>query len=263
MRRESPARKDFTVSNSASSPVVLRIQQSALVFVVLLLVLGALILAANNIDPNAAVRGDVRYTLWTSPDGLFSLEYPAGWTPQPVNSPLRYVITSPDQAAVGTLSFISTTASTDAVKDPQSLVEEVTASLVNGGTSSARTLVVDGVRSAMSIFEVSQADPSTGATQTQNGEIWIVPLDNTHFLLTNIVVPGEAMATIKPAWEHMMNSIHINKPTAYKALGIGVPTATPTTVPTQAATAGATEQATENATSVATSAATAAATAAP
>jgi hypothetical protein len=250
MRRDSPARKDFTVSNSASSPVVLRIQQSALVFVVLLLALGALILAANNIDPNAAVRGDVRYTLWNSPDGLLSLELPAGWTPQSGATQPSYSFKSPDQAATGVLSFISTNAVNDADKNPQSTTEKVATSQANGGPVSSRTLVVDGVRSAMSVYEVSQTDGTT-----QSGEIWLVPLDGSHFLLTNIKTSSDTMTTIKPLWEHIMNSIHINRAAAFKKFGIGVPTATPTSVPTQAAT--------ESATSAATTAATAAATTAP
>lgn len=246
------------MSNSASSPVVLRIQQSALVFLVLLLALGALILAANNIDPNAAVRGDVRYTLWTSPDGMVALEYPAGWTPQSVSTPLNYAITLPDQGVVGTLSFISTSTVTDADKNPKGLVEQVTKRLGQDITFNAQTLVVDGVHSAMSTFDLSQADPNAGTVRTQSGQIWIVPLDGSHFLLTTIIAPHDTMVNIAPAWERIMNSIHINKPVAFKALGIGVPTATPTAVPTQAATAAATGEATGAATSAATAAATAA-----
>src|SRR5690242_14693522 len=99
MRRSFPARKDFTVSNSSSSPVVLRIQQSAVVFVVLILALGALVLAANNIDPNASVRGDVRYSLWKSPDGMYSMEYPAGWSVKQVtNKPPTFDV-SPDDGS--------------------------------------------------------------------------------------------------------------------------------------------------------------------
>src|SRR5258708_21379912 len=130
MRHSFPARKDFIVSNSSSSPVVLRIQQSAVVFVVMLLALGALVLAANNIDPNASVRGDTRYTLWKSPDGLLSMEYPAGWVIQPSGS-LQYSVRPQDGSAQGIFGTIPLRAfglkTTDADKNPQNALDQIIA----------------------------------------------------------------------------------------------------------------------------------------
>src|SRR5215831_8177006 len=80
-----PARKGYLVSKTPTSPVVLRVQQSALIFVVLVLALGALLLASNSIDPKASERAGLQYVPYTTGDGLITLEYPKGWT---VNSPV-------------------------------------------------------------------------------------------------------------------------------------------------------------------------------
>src|SRR5204862_6382544 len=69
-----PARKDYLLSNTPPSPVGLSIQRSALLFVVLVLVLGALLLAANSIDPKASQRPGINYAPWTSSDDLISIE---------------------------------------------------------------------------------------------------------------------------------------------------------------------------------------------
>src|SRR5258708_14943253 len=162
MRHSFPARKDFIVSNSSSSPVVLRIQQSAVVFVVMLLALGALVLAANNIDPNASIRGDIRYALWKSPDGLLSMEYPAGWSIQGTNSPLQYSIAPQDGSAQGAFGLIPVSELglnvTDADKNPQNVMDQYVAKQAGSNSITSRAVFVDGIRGVADTVEVSQTD---------------------------------------------------------------------------------------------------------
>jgi len=261
MRRSFPVRKDITVSNASPSPVVLRIQQSAVVFVVLILALGALVLAANNIDPNASVRGDTRYTLWKSPDGLFSMEYPAGWAIQQ-RGPRQYSVVTQDGTAQGL--FITDSISTlglkvtDIDKNLKNAMDEIVAQESGTTSVTSRTVFVDGIQGLADTLESTQSDSNSnsGATQTQSKDDWVIPLDGSHLLFTTIRTSDTNYATIKPLWEHMMNSLRIDRAGALRAMGVGVPTATPTSAPTQPAT----EQSTAGATSAATTAATSAAT---
>ena len=258
MRHSFPARKDFIVSNSSSSPVVLRIQQSAVVFVVMLLALGALVLAANNIDPNASIRGDIRYSLWKSPDGLLSMEYPAGWSIQGTNSPLQYAIAPQDGSAQGAIALVPVSAFglkvTDADKNPQNVMNQIIAQQAGSNSVTSRPVFVDGIRGVAATMEVSQTDQTSGATQTQDNDFWELPLDGSHLLVATISTSNTNWVTIKPLWEHMMNSLRVDRAAALRALGVGVPTATPTAAPTQAATEQSTESATSAATAVATTA---------
>jgi hypothetical protein len=90
-----------------------------------------------------------------------------------------------------------------------------------------------------------------------------VPLDGSDLLLTSITSSGTTSSTIKPLWQHMMDTLRFDRIAALRVLGVGIPTATPTSAPTQAVTEGATSAATSPVTSAATSVATAVGTAAP
>lgn len=245
------------MSNSSSSPVVLRIQQSAVVFVVLILALGALVLAANNIDPNASVRGDVRYSLWKSPDGMYSMEYPAGWSVKQVtNKPPTFDVSPDDGSASGTIGLVNLSDQkiTDADKNPKNVLDTIVARRSANPAINQRAVIVDGIQGYAGTAELPSTDSKTGDTVASENDLWIIPLDGSHAVYVSILSKGSTSTAIKPLEDHMLDTLRIDEKAALLALGVGVPTQTPTTAPTQAATTVATEASTSAATAAGTTA---------
>src|SRR5687767_11503023 len=61
--------------------------RATMLFVVLLLALGALVLASNSISSQSMMRpGEAEFVSWTSPDGYISLLHPVEWEAQAVQA---------------------------------------------------------------------------------------------------------------------------------------------------------------------------------
>ena len=258
------------MSNSPASPVVQRIQQSTLLFIVLIFALGALILAATNIDPNSAVRGNIKYTFWTSPDGAVSLEYPSDWTPVASNTAntfqYSFVVNPKDAQSQQGGYVVLSTQNVPANQKVETTIAGILVNLTNTQHPDAplqpQNALVGGLKGVASTWSVTQNDPS-GANPpvTIYQTLWMAPLDNTHFVFSSVQTLDPEVDFTK--WEHTISTLHINKDAALKALGVTatpMPTSAATTSGTAAATAGATAQGTANVVPAATQQATPAAT---
>src|SRR5258708_21896883 len=204
------ARKDRLVSTPRSSPVVVRMQQSALIFVVSVLVLGALLLAANNIDPKASQRAGVNYVSWTSSNGLrstsnglISLEIPKGW--ELLASGLTYQFQSPDDQntliKIGLLRadqvpLISASSNTR----PDQLATLIEAQLKKQSpTAGIITPVTIGtLQGALLHHVLSYNNPNDNTTTNIDTNIYILALDPTHVVFILGQYPSDTSATNQP-----------------------------------------------------------------
>jgi hypothetical protein len=245
------------VSNNPSSRVVARIQPSALIFVTLVLVIGALLLASNNIDPNAGRRAQFtvtpvdpfvfsQYVSWKSPDGFVQLEHPNTWQPQTSQtSPLTYVL-SPANSNEAFLSIqmrptsaylgvASTTTPDELLKRnfanrPQDLPPVTT-----------KTVSVGNFTGTGAHYVERMSDQSTNQPLMVESELWVVALDPTHVLVIQGITETGNWAKMQPIFEHITGSLQIDSAGAVRAMDMAFP-ATPaaagaaTTVPTQPAT---------------------------
>jgi len=251
------------VSNTLSSSVVQRIQQSALLFIVLIFALGALILAATNINPSTANRGSIPYTEWSSPDGAITLEYASDWTVQtsPTN-PLDFAFLPNPKDAVNSGLVTLVTLKVPAGQDLQTTMAGFLDSISNSqhpdAPLHADSALVGGLPGISTYWTVTTSDPS-GAGSTEFDYLWFAPLDDSHFIISSFQT--QILGTDVVEWVHTISTLHINKDLALKALGV---TPTPEATATSAATASSTESATAqgaaNATPAATQIATQAAT---
>ncbi len=277
------------MSNNPPSDVVARIQPSTLVFVVLVLIVGALLLATTGIDPQATVRASlsatpvpptitpslaptinayasVGYKPYTSPDNILKIEYPDQWTPViDPSSPLTYVF-SPggSQNNSGAVVVIQVGSNADLVSGLSGATVNSTPrevlTLAFGAQAGQAPINVNDVKAgSYTGAGIHQTNPLRQGTPTsQERELWVLTIDPVHVaVIQATALPGEWTSKLQPIFLHMMNSISFDSAAITKAAG----TAAATSAATSASTAAATQ--TVAVTSTVTSAATLAATTAP
>ncbi|HLY28920.1 MAG TPA: hypothetical protein VKQ72_21415, partial [Aggregatilineales bacterium] len=243
------------MSNSSSSPVVFRVQRGAVVFIILILALGALILAASS-SSNSGVRGNVSYVAWSSSDNAIYLEHPADWafpTPVPTatlegTSPATtaateattepattdYSVTVNNDTATQVSLSLLQTSGLDAIQ-----TELVTANKFhNDAPLASQTIVVGNTRGVE--FHQTRHVAST----IEDTDAWVVPLDAAHVVVAWIQTTN--WRDVEPLWSHMMSTLRVDRNAGLRALGIFTATPTPTLAPsaTPAGTGAATAAAT-------------------
>lgn len=251
------------MSNNPSSRAVVRIQSSALIFVLLVLIIGALLLASNNIDPNAGKRAQFtvtpvdtttpvdpfavsQYVSWKSPDGFVQLEHPNTWQPQySGTAPFVYSLV-PANTGSGAISFQMTPTSrirgVTSTMTPDQLVKQLFATQAQDLPPVTTKPVQIGsfVGTSAHYFQRS-SDSSNNQPVVLEGELWIVALDPTHMLIAFALTNSGDWAKIQPIFEYVIGSLKIDSAGAIKAMDAAFP-ATPsatgaaTAAPTQAAT---------------------------
>ncbi len=255
------------MSNNPSSRVVARIQPSALIFVMLVLVIGALLLASNNIDPNAGRRAQFtvtpvdpfavsQYVSWKSPDGFVRLEHPNIWQPQTSQTnPLTYVL-SPANSSGAFISIqmrpTSAYLGVASTTTPDELLKRNFANRAQDLPPVTTKAVSVGNFAGTGAHYVERAsDQSTNQPLMVESELWVVALDSTHVLVIQGITETGNWARMQPIFEHITGSLQIDSAGAIKAMDTtfpATPAATGTATPAAAGTAPA------NATSPATAA---------
>ncbi len=221
-------------------------------FTALMLTVGVLLLATNNIDPKALRRptvpvdvfADIRYAGWTSPDGLIQFEYPDAWVVQPIGA-LAYGI-APAGTGVSEV-FISLSMRTTAsllswfnldnvlTQDttPDVLLQRIVPSLSTGQPLTIKPVQAGSLKGAgLHYANNIPAAAATGQAVHNEGELWLLSLDSTHILALTSEVPGNDWPKMQPVFDHLVNTLKVDAPAAVKAIG----TAAPTQAATQAAT---------------------------
>ncbi len=262
------------MSNNPASPVVARIQPSALIFVVLILVVGALLLATNNLDPKASVRASLSATpipptLTFTPaptlnpftstgykqfqDLVLKIDYPDQWTasPDPQGRPSYSFGPGGGQNTNGVrvlVQVIPTSALAQSVPGvtAQSTPREIlTLAVGQPQQGQAPIPVVDvkaGSLSGASFHQTNGVDQS-GQPTNQELELWLLTLDPTHIAIIQANTPtGQWQGKLAPLFQHMMDSMVINVVAAVASptptsLSTGVATNGVTAAPRSAATA--------------------------
>ena len=265
------------MSNNPSSRVVARIQPSALIFVVLVLVIGALLLASNNIDPNAGKRAQftatpvdvfaaIKYVQWKSPDGLIQVEHPETWGPQAdAGTTQSYIIASPGSQTVFVRFFAAPTSSlgvqnATATTPPDQLLKLIFADQPKDQAPvTIRPVTLGDLKGAGLHQSLVQADPNSGQQVPLDRELWMLSLDPSHVFVIQAVSETGDWAKMGPIFDHVTSTLKLDPAGLIKAVqpaGAATAAATQAATPVSAATSAATAPATSSA--VGTSPATAA-----
>lgn len=273
------------MSNNPPSPVVARIQQSTLVFIVLILIVGALLLLTTGIDPQATVRASLSatpvpptltattaptvnafastgYKTYQSTDNVLKIDYPDQWTPiTDPNNPLTYLF-SPggNQNTTGTVVVVQVGTNADLIQGLTGATEKSTPkdvlNIAFGQPQAGQppVTVSDVKAGSYTGAGIHQVNPlSQGQPTNQERELWILTLDPAHVAVIQATTrPGQWNNQLRPIFQHMMDTLSVNIDAANKAAA--------TAAVTSAATAGVTTGATGATGAASTSAATAAAT---
>jgi hypothetical protein len=270
--------------------VLFRLPQWALVFLVLIFALGALVLASSNIEPGASVRAaftqpptltptpvdpfvNLEYVTFRTVDGLFSLEHPASWAPQPnpANGPVAYAITPPEAGNVG-IGLLALPKAQLGIPDvPTDAAPDVLlrALFADQPDIQVRPVEAAGLSGAGARQTQSQPDPVTGQVSTLERDIWMLDLDPQNVLIIQGIAPGNFWPQMEAVFARAVQSLQVDENSMIAQISSFFATPTPevtaeaTTAPTSEATAEATAQATAAPTSQATVAPTAEATAVP
>lgn len=268
------------MSNTPSSPVVFRLPQSTLVFVVLIFALGALILASSGIDRRASERAqvsptptitftpsitptpvnpfeNVSYSVWTSDDKLISMERPTNWS---VQADPRTAISYTFFAEGSTETIISLLAVPRSQVQltgltPEMSAEEVLKLLIKEqGIEGVTVRPVQAGAFKGGGFHQSQTetDQITGEKIERELEIWLLDVNNNNLLLLQAITPTAFREQMDYAFARATTSLTIDAAGVAAKLSAAFSPPTPTAAPTSAATAEGTAEATAAATSAAT-----------
>ncbi len=264
------------MSKPPKSRELARIQPSALVFVVLVLIVGALLLVSGGIDPKAGERAkftdtpgptatpvDVfsvtKYTAWKSTNGTIQLEHPDSWVPQPDPSGgPAYTIASPASQGESISLFMSTTArlgvqNAAANTPPDQLLKLIFADLPKDQPAvTIHPVQAAGLNGAGLHQSLSQTD-SSGQPVQLDRELWVLSLDPTHVFVVQAVARTGDWPKMQLVFDHVVNTLKIDATSAVHLLdtaAAATPAATSaaTSAPTSAATSAAPAQGTPPAT---------------
>jgi hypothetical protein len=211
----SPFERITSVSNSSrsnSSQVLLRISPAAMIFVVMMLVVGGLLLASNGIDERALQRAQVAptatgtpapidpfayngFVTFTSEDGLISFEHPDSWTVAPAaqRGPVAYVSvadptsTRPDQPGLLLYALPRQLVMQGAAADAstETMLQEVAAQnpLDDGTTVPVEAVEAGGLSGHRIHLSSASLNQQTGELLSTDDEIWLLSLDSTNVLV--------------------------------------------------------------------------------
>jgi hypothetical protein len=262
-------RKDFPVSNR---PDQIQISGSVATFVILVLAIGATLLATSNIGSQSAIRPSLSqtpaptadafaftgYRAFASTDGVLKLEHPETWRYVPNTAGERIYIFAPDQSGASGIAIqIRIVPRADVVAGmtgvtAQSTPREVlTAAYMQSNNASqkiddARAGNLTGARAIQ-----TNAIGQNGQPSGQSVDTLLFALDATNFVLVQAVAPTSQQARFQPIVDRVIASMQVG------AIPVGTAAVAPATaVATQAATAPATAVATQAATAPATAIAT-------
>ncbi len=249
------------MSNNAS-PVIARIQQSTIVFIVLVFAVGALLLATTGLDPRTAVRASLSatpvpptatnlptptadpfafnsYKSFTSPDGVLSINLPDSWRFLPDPRGQKTYSFSPDASPTSDSIFISITVG--ARSDIAGQISGVTAQ------SSPRDILAMAVaQQSASQGQLKVTDVKVGklagasvhqSNATREGELWLLSLDSNTLILIQVGSPQTLWTgpgKMAEVFAKMMEGLVVD---AVKAAATQAATSPATLAATQAATA--------------------------
>lgn len=286
------------MSNTSPSSGVLNLSRPALIFIVLMLTLGALLLATTQVEQRAVVRAqftltpsltftpsitptpidpfaELSYVSWTSPDGLISLEHPQLWIPQasPQNGPAAYVLAAPGAQTTGILVLglpASQLAAPNLPANP-SPADYIRALVPDAPPEQIVSATVAGLNGAHIKQTLPQQDPRTGQTTLNvDRDFYLLTLDAQNFFVVQAIAPTSDWSKMQPVLERALTTLKLNtqgiialitrasSPPPVATATQVAPTQAATAEATQAATAAPTQQATAEPTGVATAEATAA-----
>lgn len=261
------------MSNNPSQRVVVRLQPAALVFIVLVLVIGAMLLASNNLDPNSVKRAAfsptpidyfaaITYANWKSPDGLLRIDYPSAWKAQadPGGNAFQYLI------AANTTDGPYVSMRMGQLVTNQTASELLAQATSNGSGTAQPPAAINpveyaGMKGASTIQTFTTTD-ALGQAAPRNGDLIVLNLDVSHVLLIQSVSGTEDWLKMQPIVDHMLNSLSIDKAAAIREINAALATPEATGAATPNASAAANAAAPSAATPAPTTAATPAASAA-
>jgi hypothetical protein len=249
------------VPRSSSSREFVRIRPSALVFATMMLSVGVLLLATNNIDPKATTRptvpvdffADIKYGGWKSPDGLIQFECPDTWVVQSIG-PFSYVIIPAEAHSIEVSISLSMGATASLLSRvgfgnnpapdtaPDILLKQAFGSPSSGTAPTIKPVQVGSLKGADMHYVADVPDTATRQTLHSEGELWLLSLDTKHMLALAPSVLGNDWPKMQPVFDHLVSTLKVDVPTAVKAIDAAesptakAPAAAGTAAPTQAAT---------------------------
>lgn len=224
----------------------MRIQPSALVFAVLVLVIGALLLASNSMDPKAGVRAQISPTLpastaqptalsvdrwgyskfvpWKSQDSLIQTEHPDTWlAQQDPQQRLAYVIASPvSQGESIKIQMIPVVAlnfqNSPANAAPADMLKQYLARpQVNQANAPIQPAEAGGLKGSRTHWTVTVQDPNRGTIGVDT-ELWFLSLDPKYLL---VIVSGTINADwpkMQPIFDHVVSTLKVDQAGAVKIM---------------------------------------------
>lgn len=238
------------MSNNSSTSLLGTFPPSVKIFTVLVLLIGALLLATSGIDPNASVRAvssatpsptataaptlnpfaSNTFKAFQSADGVLKVEYPDQWTALPANpsQPQSYIFspggTQNTSGVVVGIQVALTSALGIPGLNPNSTPREIlTQGVPTPAAGQPPIQFADVKAGSLSGAGFHQTSVNQQTNQPQEVELWLVKLDATHVLLIQAIAPpGQWTGKLQPLFQHMMDTLSVN------AAAIPTPTATPT-----------------------------------
>jgi hypothetical protein len=208
------------VSNTPSSPEAAgtRVQPSVIFFVVMLLALGVLILAAGNMDPRSLASAQQRYTFWRSDDGHVTLDRPADWLPTKsgVTRPFTYrFATNNSLSNTPPLVFEISAASINepgmpaGAKTPKELITLITSQPPAGVKQDPyRPVSLNG----MDGYAMHASAPAAqGSPTTIDEEFWVLAIDAEHVMFITFVTDTADWSRYRPLFEHTIQTIQFDQ----------------------------------------------------
>jgi hypothetical protein len=210
------------VTNNPSSsevPAGNRVQQSVLLFIVMLLGIGVLILAAGNMDPRSFASSQTRYVQWRSNDGYITLERPSDWLPtnEGNSRPFIYSFTTdPNLSNSPALDFVMRAVRYDEpslqlsadVRSPRAYMDHLSKQGSLG--IKAETIRPVSLAGLSGIMTPAKLNAAQGDKTSVEGEIWMLGLDAEHVLLITFVSEAGDWARYRPQFERTIQSLRVD-----------------------------------------------------
>ena len=207
------------MSNTPASPDVAerRIHPSAIFFVVMLLALGVLILAAGNMDPRSLSSAQQRYVFWRSDDGHVTLERPADWLPTKsgVTRPFTYRFAANNQLSnTPPLVLEVSAARVDEMglpagaKSPKEIIALITSQPPAGVKQDPYRPVSFNGMSGYAMH--ANAPAAQNSATTIDEEFWVVSVDADHVLFVTFITDTADWSRYRPLLEHTIQTIQFD-----------------------------------------------------
>ncbi len=232
----------------------LGISRSTVLFILLMLALGALLLASNTLDPRSLKRAEpftptptvvdpyanLDYIPFKSPEGAYEFDYPKGWFVQPDSNgtPVTYIIVpsglGPDGISITAMATVNSGIS-NAQPDtpPDQLAKLLAASAPTTQQTKIDSVQGGGLKGASLHVAVTATNQTTGEQIPVEKEIWFLSLDSTHILVFQMSAATTDWPQMQGVFDHLSKTLKVDTATVLKLIE---QQATP--APTAAATAG-------------------------